>query len=100
MAIDLNGINVTKLNQQSGRAERSEDRRAEARRSEDAARQERVEISRDAKSVEQATRVAQEADAFDEARVKEISQAIADGSYPVNRERIAEKFLELESQLY
>ena len=36
---------------------------------------------------------------FDAARVSELRQAIADGRYEVNAERIADKLLDIESKL-
>ncbi len=36
---------------------------------------------------------------FDEARVNEIKQAIDKGQYPIDNQRLAEKFLQLESKL-
>lgn len=109
MAIDLNGINITKL---KPNAERSDQLAAEAResnRSQQAkdARQTRAEreadqvkLSQNANALDRLEDEIRAADTFDEQRVAAISQAISEGRYPVNSERIAQKFLELESQLY
>ena len=36
---------------------------------------------------------------FDEARVNELKQAISDGSYKVDAQRVADKMLDIESRL-
>ena len=61
--------------------------------------QDSVKISQDANSMRaMQTRIEQQ-QSFDEARVAEIRQAISDGNYPIDNQRLAEKFLELESKL-
>ena len=97
MAIDLNGINITKLNPQ---AERTEQQARESTQSEQRAPRDRVELSRDAHSLERLEKEIKASESFDQGKVEAISRAISEGNYPVNSQRIAEKFLELESQLY
>ena len=58
-----------------------------------------VEISRDAHSLRQLQSRIQNLDSFDQERVNSIKQAIQNGEYPVDSNRLAEKFLDLESQL-
>lgn len=99
MAIDLNGINPSKLNPQKGRAEREQNVTDARERRADGA-QDDVQISREAQNVERLAAQVRDAESFDQQRVQEITQAIREGRYPVDSQRVAEKFLELESQLY
>ena len=99
MAIDIHSITSAKLNQQAERAGQAsrEQRAAEQKASRDV---DHVELSHDAKSTEQLQERIRSSESFDAERVREITQAISEGRYPVNPDRIAQKFLELESQLY
>lgn len=58
-----------------------------------------VKISDDANNLREMQARLERQESFDEARVSEIRQAISEGHYPIDNERLAEKFLELESQL-
>jgi negative regulator of flagellin synthesis FlgM len=58
-----------------------------------------VKISDDATNLREMQARLERQESFDEARVSEIRQAISEGRYPIDNERLAEKFLELESQL-
>ena len=95
MAIDINGINVSKFNERAQAAEKRERSQA-AERAESQDRNE-VELSSEANVLRDQVR---SAEAFDQERVAAITRAIEQGEYPVNAARVAEKFLELESQLY
>jgi negative regulator of flagellin synthesis FlgM len=98
MATEINNVNVAKYDTPKGgvAAESSSRRNAatESRSPED-----RVEISQDAKSLERVSVSISESSSFDEKKVAEITQAIREGRYPLDSQRIAEKFMELESQL-
>lgn len=100
MAIDISGVNPNKLNQPANRAERNAENRARQAEKSAESRQEEVRISEDAQAIERLAREVRSAESFDEQRVKDITQAISEGRYPVDNQRVAEKFLELESQLY
>ena len=58
-----------------------------------------VKVSVAAQERLQAARVAGEKDAFDQEKVDRIRREIAEGSFPIDEERLARKFLELEKQL-
>ena len=58
-----------------------------------------VSISNDAATLRNIQSQLESQDSFDEARVNEIKQAISEGRYPIDNRRLAEKFLQLESQL-
>ena len=99
MAIDFNNVNASKqVNQELAQRLNSETR-AEKQPA-NGVPEERVELQLDAKRASQLKEKINATEAFDEQRVREITDAIANGNYPVNSERIAAKFLELEAQLY
>jgi len=58
-----------------------------------------VQISADANSVRNLANKLEQQESFDEVRVAEIRQAISEGNYPIDNQRLAENFLALESQL-
>jgi negative regulator of flagellin synthesis FlgM len=58
-----------------------------------------VKISEDAASLRAMQAKLEGQDSFDEARVNKIKLAIANGDYPIDNQRLAEKFLQLESKL-
>ena len=58
-----------------------------------------VTISDDAASLRAMQTRLEHQDSFDEARVNAFKQAIARGEYPIDNQRLAEKFLQLESKL-
>lgn len=58
-----------------------------------------VKLTDSALALQQAARPADGA-VVDQARVEQIRKAIADGSYVINAEHIAEKILQLEQQLH
>ena len=99
MAIDINNVNASKQVSQEFAQRLTREARAEKQQTADRA-DERVELQLDAKRAEQLQEKINASEAFDAQRVREIADAIANGNYPVNSERIAAKFLELEAQLY
>lgn len=58
-----------------------------------------VQLSADSSNVTRLLAEARSSEAFDEQVVQRISQAIRDGNYPLDSERIAQKFLQFESHL-
>lgn len=97
MPIEISNISASQLNQHTRDTQQAE--RETAQRKDRAEQGDRVEISRDAKTVERLQTRIRETDSFDEQRVRDITAAIADGRYPLDPERIAAKFLELEDQI-
>lgn len=59
---------------------------------------ESVRLSPEAQRLQQATEQLGEQPAVDQARVDRLRQAIADGSYQVDSQRVAEKLLAFEKQ--
>ncbi|MGR9051425.1 MAG: flagellar biosynthesis anti-sigma factor FlgM [Gammaproteobacteria bacterium] len=57
----------------------------------------RVDISADAERIGSALAAAPAVPEVDEARVAAIKQALADGSYPIDPDKIAQKIREFES---
>ena len=99
MANEINNINSAKFNAAKNNIAQESRDRARAADHEKKVQQDDVDISEEAKSVERVSVAIGESPAFDSAKVERITQAIREGNYPVNAERIAEKFLELEGQL-
>ncbi len=62
--------------------------------------EDRVEISADAANLRSVAAGLENQDSFDAARVEAIKTAIENGEYPIDSRRLAENFLQLESQIY
>ncbi len=62
--------------------------------------EDRVEISADAANLRNVAADLESQESFDAERVAAIKTAIENGDYPVDSRRLAEKFLQLESELY
>ena len=103
MAIDINN-RLGLLTQNGGkspeqvRADESS-RSAEQTRTRDAGGENSVRISDDAASLRAMEAKLERQQSFDESRVNAIRDAIAKGEYPIDNQRLAEKFLQLESKL-
>ena len=100
MTIDINnglgplaqGGSKTTERQESSNASKTPEAREQSNK-------DTVKISDDANNLREMQARLERQESFDEARVSEIRQAISEGNYPIDNERLAEKFLELESQL-
>ena len=102
MAIEFNQSSTNAINRSdtktgSGNLERTEQGRNPS--SQAKVREDSVELSRDADTVDRLAQRLERQESFDQARVERIKQAIEQGEYPVDDERLASKFLELESQI-
>ena len=58
-----------------------------------------VQLSAEAQTLKRLENSVAEIPAFDEARVESIREAIAEGRYHVDADRLAERFMALESEL-
>ena len=99
MAIDINNVNASKQVSQDLAQRLNREARAEKQQSAESS-DDRVELQLNSKRTSELREKINASEAFDAGRVREIADAIANGKYPVNSERIALKFLELEEQLY
>ena len=99
MPTEINNRGGLKLDKQvdSGKARESSAGNADAKANNLRSQREDVEISRDAQRL---SVTINDTPAFDSDRVEQITRAIRDGAYPVNPDRIAQKFIELEAKLY
>ena len=59
-----------------------------------------VRLSDGARQLRELEQRVSEEDAFDTARVEQIRAAIAEGRYHIDPQRLARRFIELESQLH
>lgn len=103
MAIDINnrfgGLAQTNPNATDRTREDSQTTRTNSASARDASAGESVKISDDAAALRAMEAGLERQESFDETRVKEIRQAIEQGQYPIDNQRLAENFLKLESML-
>lgn len=97
MATEINNVNATRFN--TPKSSQATDSREQTRHANEAGKADHVQISQDAKTIERVSVSISESAAFDEKKVAEIAAAIREDRYPVDPDRIAEKFMELEGQL-
>ncbi|MEM7101087.1 MAG: flagellar biosynthesis anti-sigma factor FlgM [Pseudomonadota bacterium] len=72
------------------------DRAARANAEQDA---QQVRLSDEAQSLQRVQEALEREDSFDQQRVEEIKRAIGEGQYPIDNDRLARRFLDLEAQL-
>ena len=103
MAIEFNNNSLGPLSGSGGKTGQSSVEEAARNKAQarlpDARAEDSVQISEDANSLRAMQARLERQESFDEARVAEIKQAIAEGRYPIDNQRLAEKFLQLESNL-
>ncbi len=99
MAIDINNATLGNIKPLDG--DRTERRPADSHKPADAssATVDKVELSADAQTLQKVERQLENTDSFDQAKVDAIKDALSKGEYPIDNERLASKFYELESQL-
>ena len=101
MAIDLNNLgNTPPPSRDSASTQTRGERgtRADANQAERQRTEQEVRLSDEAQALrrEQARASAEEAP-FDDAKVRQLQQAISEGNYPIDTQRLAQKFIELEN---
>jgi negative regulator of flagellin synthesis FlgM len=101
MTIDINNLNPNNIPDRRVKGSASSDTSATPDKSSSAARSadDQVKLSDQAQTLKRMEDSVAELPAFDDARVKSIRDAIADGRYHVDPDRLAERFLALENEL-
>lgn len=109
MSIELNSNAANVKRQADAAANAAKDAAARDKVSKERVRAERqssadqqadkVQLSEDAQSLQRIQETLEREDSFDAKRVEDIKQAISEGRYPVDNDRLARRFLDLESQL-
>ena len=101
MTIDINNLNPNNTPDRRVKGSASADTSATSKESSSAARSadDQVQLSDRAQTLKRMEDSVAELPAFDDARVRSIRDAIADGRYHVDPDRLAERFLALENEL-
>lgn len=102
MAIDKLNSNINQaLNTASARADQqARTSQANVANTATAPRQDAVSLTQQAQQLTQLQRRAEQDSGVDQDKVQRIKQAIADGSYSVNPERLAAKIAHFESDMF
>lgn len=107
MTVDLNGIGNGQLNNQKTNADRSQAAQKpaqpaaeQARPQSPAARGENVSLSKQAEELKQLGQKLESYPEVDDSRVEEIRAALADGSYKVDAEKLAQKMLDMDKSIF
>ncbi|MEM9623824.1 MAG: flagellar biosynthesis anti-sigma factor FlgM [Pseudomonadota bacterium] len=101
MAIDINNVNLGPVKGRDGHRP-SADTSSNATSSKTAGAEvqvDQVDLSADAQSLQRVEKQLESQESFDQQKVEQIKQALAKGEYPIDNERLASKFFELENQL-
>ncbi|SDX42480.1 flagellar biosynthesis anti-sigma factor FlgM [Marinobacter mobilis] len=105
MSVDFNGIGPGQVNHQKNTATKS-DATAKAPQSPveqaqaQAARGESVKLSSQAKDLKQLEQRLNSYPETDDDRIEQIKAALADGSYKVDAEKLAQKMLEMDESIF
>ena len=102
--INSNSLNPKRQSDVSGNTAKQAvaDKKAAQQRAADQAKADdatQVRLSEDAQSLQRVQETLERQDSFDTDRVEQIKQAIGEGRYPIDNDRLARRFLELETQL-
>ena len=104
MAIDFNGANNNALNTQKQtlrpRDSVQSDGRQPAGDSTQARESTRVDLSPDARNIKAAEQTLQEQPEVDDAKVTRIREALEDGSYSVDADKLAQKMLNVDDSIF
>lgn len=109
MAIDFNGVNNNTLNPQQkdgARQKANADTRSQTppqsgeAAKQSAAQDTRVNLSPDAQNIKAAEQALQQQPDIDDAKVAELREALENGSFSVDAEKLAQKMLEVDQSIF
>lgn len=107
MAIDFNGVNNNALNPQKGgvRQRDNAEGKTQGQQQPDAGAQEpaqgtRVNLSPDAQNIKAAEKALQEQPDIDDEKVSELREALENGSFSVDAEKLAQKMLDVDQSIF
>ncbi|MGM0570646.1 flagellar biosynthesis anti-sigma factor FlgM [Marinobacter sp.] len=108
MTVDFNGIGNSQVNNprtstDKGAASKQPAQQPPAEQAKSqapAARGENVNLSKQAREIRQMGEKLESAPEVDDSRVEQIRAALADGSYKVDAEKVAQKMLEMDKSIF
>ncbi|SFR43489.1 anti-sigma-28 factor, FlgM family [Marinobacter daqiaonensis] len=108
MTVGFNGIGNSQVNPQKTSADQAQNTKSgnqsaaaeQAPRQTPAARGENVNLSQQAKELKQIGQKLESSPEVDDSRVEQIRAALADGSYKVDAEKLAQKMLEMDKSIF
>jgi negative regulator of flagellin synthesis FlgM len=107
MSVDFNGIGPGQVNNQRPSADKASGSDApkqagqeQARTQATNARGENVNLSSQAKDLKQLEQKLGEFPEMDDDRIEQIRNALADGSYRIDAEKLAQKMLEMDKSIF
>jgi len=106
MSVDLNGIGPGQVNTPRTTADKSSNQNTQAPAGEQskaqnpAARGENVNLSSQAKNLNQLEQKLGEYPEMDDDRISQIRSALEDGSYKVDAEKLAQKMLDMDKSIF
>jgi negative regulator of flagellin synthesis FlgM len=104
MTVDFNGIGPGQVNSQNTRADKpqgTQTQPAAAEQSrEQSVRGENVSLSSQAKNLKQLEQTLDSYPEVDDNRIEQIKAALADGSYKVDAEKLAQKMLDMDNSIF
>lgn len=106
MSVDLNGIGPGQVNTPRTTADKSSNQSAQAPSGEQnkaqspAARGENVNLSSQAKNLNQLEQKLGEYPEMDDDRIAQIRSALEDGSYKVDANKLAQKMLDMDKSIF
>lgn len=103
MTVDFNGIGRGQVNTQKTPTEKPQTTRTEQQPAEQTpapARGENVKLSSQAESLKQVEQQLADLPEVDDARIEQIKAALADGSYKIDAEKLAQKMLDMDNSIF
>ncbi|SES65763.1 MULTISPECIES: flagellar biosynthesis anti-sigma factor FlgM [Marinobacter] len=107
MTVDFNGIGNSQVNSPRTSADKGAAKQPaqpapaeQAKAQAPAARGENVNLSKQAREIRQMGERLESTPEVDDSRVEQIRAALADGSYKVDAEKVAQKMLEMDESIF